>query len=683
MVRLAIAAAVVTSALGLALTPAGARADDTSLGATGGSARPLWSAHITLKAETVQAVCYGAFAQYRVDFLFVNDGPRQRVHLGFPFRDTVGDGGDLDRPVGFQAWRESMPLTVTTTVRAAANGDRTGYFVHDAVFPHGSTTITVSYLAAATFSAISRQRAPQDKSGMASAYQYWLHTGATWQGTIGSAVVRYRLADTFNGRDIDLSAGQADEYAPITTPLGWTSPLPATYQWRFDDFEPLARAARGEWWKTQSPYDVTLAFTVPFEPVHASTTWTSSSVAAGFGDLHQCWAGDGDLRTCWAEGVPGLGRGEWVQASFRRPRRLRELRIVTGNNAYTSAFTRFARPRTMTAVFSDGTTRLLRLADSATLQQFPVDVTTSSVRLVIGSVYRGTDYPATCVSEVELGSRPAPGFAPFARLLADPAAVGRLAAQAGPPPPPPVVPWGADRQETWDYDSYAGGDLLGLGSTAFPADDAPFRQPSSLRALLGSGPALHLPPGRLVGRVDAVNALSYHTFQIRYSSGVELLINTRLRPRTVRSIVAELAAETSDLHDSGVVYTDGRHYPFVLAAVGDRDVGVAAAGITRCADESCSGDDDLERLPAQVFWRDRDVSYHLYARSPSLGTDQLVAVARSMIEPASAAPAPSPHTAGAARWAGRLLGATVLSVLAVAAVVVRRQRVPAVTAPPD
>ena len=157
----------------------------------------------------------------------------------------------------------------------------------------------------------------------------------------------------------------------MTTPPQWTEPLPRTYQWQFRDFEPES-ASTTNWWKPQSPFDVTLAFTVPTGPFPTQATWTWSSVARGFGDREWENLQDGDLSSCWAEGAPGPGVGQWVQARFRKPTPLRELRILPGNNGSDSTFREFARPRTLAAIFSDGSTTLLHLQDSPTLQRFPV-----------------------------------------------------------------------------------------------------------------------------------------------------------------------------------------------------------------------------------------------------------------------------------------------------------------------
>ena len=65
-----------------------ALADDSSLGTTGGSVHAIWTTDIRMAAETVQAVCFGDFAEYRVDFRFVNEGKARTVKLGFPFTAT-------------------------------------------------------------------------------------------------------------------------------------------------------------------------------------------------------------------------------------------------------------------------------------------------------------------------------------------------------------------------------------------------------------------------------------------------------------------------------------------------------------------------------------------------------------------------------------------------------------------
>ena len=220
--KLAPVALIVAALAGLCVlvAPPAARADDTSLGATGGTISAVPAGDIRLDAETVQAVCFGSFAEYRVDFRFVNDGSAHTVRLGFPFSSTFASERGTERPIGFQAWQGGRPLAVQAVALGRLYSSRPrGYFVHRARFPHGPTTITVSYLSQESGTARSREKGNgATASGMADWYEYWLHTGATWKGPIGTAVVRYRFADTFHASGLGLTAGRAAKGVPVTTP---------------------------------------------------------------------------------------------------------------------------------------------------------------------------------------------------------------------------------------------------------------------------------------------------------------------------------------------------------------------------------------------------------------------------------------------------------------------------------
>jgi len=114
--------AVVTKALVIsALVPAApwtaapASADDTAVGGVGDSLYPPCNSPIRLDQATVQGVVYRDFAEYMVEFHFVNDGPAQDVMLGLPFAVTADHGsGHTTGPVSaFQGWQDGRPLKVT------------------------------------------------------------------------------------------------------------------------------------------------------------------------------------------------------------------------------------------------------------------------------------------------------------------------------------------------------------------------------------------------------------------------------------------------------------------------------------------------------------------------------------------------------------------------------------------
>ena len=125
---------------------------------------------------------------------------------------------------------------------------------------------------------------------------------------------------------------------PVTTP-GWTAPLPGTYQWRFRDFEPAASTGK-VWWQAQDGSDVFLGFTRPWRLSHA-VTWTRLGRNGGSvkGGVYLEGPGSG-----WSAMWTGAGDRPWLQATFKRPVHLRELRLVGGDTSYIKAFPSTAGP---------------------------------------------------------------------------------------------------------------------------------------------------------------------------------------------------------------------------------------------------------------------------------------------------------------------------------------------------
>jgi hypothetical protein len=429
-------------------------ADDTALGGTGGGVFPIQSADIRLAEETVQAVLFNNFAEYRVEFHFVNDGPAQDVLLGFPFAVTAGVAGPEGPVSAFRAWQDGRPLEVTLgkSVRKgdeAADRGQPGYFLHRGSFPPGPSTVTVTYLAERAASAGSRfweltPPAYKDVSGWDSWYTYWLHTGATWKGPIGKAVVRYVLSDSFFGWGVDLTQADAPPvgYAgSLTAPAGWAKPNPRTYEWAFSDFEPTpAPAAAGPEVRSTSPYDIVLAFTGPNGPyglppipetadavskVSASSSLVPANATPPGRDAYAPWrAADGSPSTAWAEGKPGPGLGETLQFTFIGDGPVREVRIVPGSNETLTSFREHSRPKTLRLTFASGASTFLHLKDEPGLQRFPVagaeGGTGGRANLEIVDVYPGSADDTTYISEVEFGREPAPEFEPFAELILAP-----------------------------------------------------------------------------------------------------------------------------------------------------------------------------------------------------------------------------------------------------------------------
>lgn len=441
----------VTLALTLAVlaSVAPARADDTAVGGMGGSVYPIRNTDIRLDQETVQAVVYGDFAEYLVEFHFVNDGPAQDVMLGFPFAVTADEGsGRTTGPVSaFQAWQDGRPLKVTmgrSLPQAMETADQVGYFLHRGSFPAGPSTVTVRYLAQPSFSSGGRfyEIAPPEFQGMSnwiSWHSYWLHTGSTWNGPIGKAVVRYSLADSFLGWGADLTAedvGSNYDYA-LTSPPTYSTPDERTFQWSFADFEP-ALVANENGWET-SPYDIRLMFSAPLinpkdtkarraldrVALIADTTASSfleSKRTEGADDvLHAPGQAVGFPGASWAEGAPGPGIGERLRFTFATAGPVREVRIVSGDVESLDSFTEHGRPKTLRLTFAEGGSTILHLADEPSVQRFAVQGDGAWAELEIVESYPGTADTDTYVASVEFGREPAPAFLPFAELIEAPA----------------------------------------------------------------------------------------------------------------------------------------------------------------------------------------------------------------------------------------------------------------------
>lgn len=183
----------------LVAVPSAALANDSALGGAGAAVKPITSSTIRMTAETVQVTMFGYFAEYQVDFQFTNSGDPQTVKLGFPFPLPFEDAA-YSPQAAFRAWQDGKRLPVTYQVVAGANGDRTGYYIHEAVFPPGDTMIRVRYYAVPDTSVRTEDvtvTPPADFAGaswMHGSYPYTVSTGAGWAGTIGTSIIRYYVS---------------------------------------------------------------------------------------------------------------------------------------------------------------------------------------------------------------------------------------------------------------------------------------------------------------------------------------------------------------------------------------------------------------------------------------------------------------------------------------------------------
>jgi len=414
-------------------------ADDSRVGGDPGNVHIEASDDIRMEAETVQAVVYQGFAEYVVDFAFLNSGPEQEVRLGFPFGldDKSGDRPPLAL-AGFLAYQGDEPLEVTLTT--GRDGPyTTGWFEHTATFPPGRTMIQVRYVTRPGVSmglpdGVS-ENAPAQYRGMPAVtgtYSYTLHTGSGWAGTIGRAVVRYSLAEDFEGWDFGADGYVTGLERWGTRPRGFSRPDDRTLQWIFEEFEPVLDEQTG-----QCPYDILAMYYLPIYSWEGTTdepadpAWarppvvdvaaSSVSPALEYDEpKHPAdRAIDGDPVSAWVseEGFPG---DPWLRLSLGEPRKAGELRIVSGYARTPGEYREHGRPKTIEIRFPDGTATVETLADEPTVQRIGSlgghDI--SEVTVVVTDTYPGTKYDDVAIAEVEIGSVAAPRFRSFDEVLA-------------------------------------------------------------------------------------------------------------------------------------------------------------------------------------------------------------------------------------------------------------------------
>lgn len=111
---------------------------------------------------------------------------------------------------------------------------------------------------------------------------------------------------------------------------------------------------------------------------------------------------DGDLTTAWVEGAAGQGEGESITLYFDETVRLSGIYIQAGYHKSASLYEKNSRPKEIELLFSDGTSSFFTLEDRMEQQRIvltrPVDTASLTVRLV--SVYPGTTYTDTAISEI-------------------------------------------------------------------------------------------------------------------------------------------------------------------------------------------------------------------------------------------------------------------------------------------
>ena len=135
-------------------------------------------------------------------------------------------------------------------------------------------------------------------------------------------------------------------------------------------------------------------------PLRITASASSIRLAVQANTYYASNAIDGKRSTAWIEGADGPGLGEWIRFDFDREIVLHRILWQPGYFKSPQIWAENNRLASVTAYFSDGSSREIDFADGMEMQKIDVgSVRTRWVRFVIKSVYYGTD-PDTALSEV-------------------------------------------------------------------------------------------------------------------------------------------------------------------------------------------------------------------------------------------------------------------------------------------
>lgn len=140
-------------------------------------------------------------------------------------------------------------------------------------------------------------------------------------------------------------------------------------------------------------------------PTYFKATGSSASSELaddGDGPYTAARATDGMVDSMWCEGnKEGDGTGEWLQIDLGAGKKLTALEVVNGIGGSMTVWKKGNRAGKATLTFSDGSTKSITLDDTHKVQTIPLGgKQTSSVKLTIDSVNKGSEYNDLCISEL-------------------------------------------------------------------------------------------------------------------------------------------------------------------------------------------------------------------------------------------------------------------------------------------
>ncbi|MBF0106946.1 MAG: discoidin domain-containing protein [Deltaproteobacteria bacterium] len=133
-----------------------------------------------------------------------------------------------------------------------------------------------------------------------------------------------------------------------------------------------------------------------------TTVTVSSVLAPQSGNFYGARSAfDGNPSTAWVEGVDGYGVNEWIKLAFGSPMKFKSLYITNGYAKNNDVYLKNSRPKKIRLDVDSGQSFEHTLSDTSASQIIilPLAVSSTSVKLTILSVYPGSKYMDTCISE--------------------------------------------------------------------------------------------------------------------------------------------------------------------------------------------------------------------------------------------------------------------------------------------
>ncbi|MEO5618802.1 MAG: hypothetical protein ABIS67_13625 [Candidatus Eisenbacteria bacterium] len=222
--------AILSAALVLGVfDPVAAAADDGSVETVGGAVRLMKTrSGVRMVSEVVKARVGRDLVQVDCEFVMKNEGPADTVLVGFP-DGSMGPyrgGGEEHEIESFRSWVDGAEVKCQRAPDAdGVNASVGSWWTKRVVFPSGAVRrIRNRYEVPPSWHPTGPGAEGPNSTAGYRAFRYILWTGASWNGTIGTA----EIVVTLNGIPL--------EQVVVTSPEARRAGR--TFRWTFHDFEP-------------------------------------------------------------------------------------------------------------------------------------------------------------------------------------------------------------------------------------------------------------------------------------------------------------------------------------------------------------------------------------------------------------------------------------------------------------